>query len=185
MRRYEQIYILRQSLSEDEINQVVENSNQIVLDDEGSIISVNKWGMRKLAYPIKKELQGYYVLADVAATPAAVAEIERKFRIDDSVLKYLTVKVSDSMTAEEISDAQNAAASQAAEAEVAEDSSEVAEEPAAKEAKTKPAPAEKADAEPADKEAEDKHAPAEKADAEPAATGTDDVEPTTEEKASK
>jgi small subunit ribosomal protein S6 len=168
MRRYEQIYILRQSLSEDEINQVVENSNQIVLDDEGTIISLNKWGMRKLAYPIKKEPQGYYVLADVAATPAAVAEIERKFRIDDAVLKYLTVKVSDSMTAEEISEAQNAAASQAAESEAAEDSSAVDEGTASPEPETKPAPT-----------------PAEKTEAEPATVETDDVEPTTEEKASK
>jgi len=176
MRRYEQIYILRPSLSEDEINQVIENSNQIVLDDEGTIISLNKWGMRKLAYPIKKEPQGYYVLADVAATPAAVAEIERKFRIDDAVLKYLTVKVSDAMTAEEISDAQNAAASQAAESEAAEDSTVVDEEPASPKTETKPAPVEKTETEPAI---------VEKTDAEPATVETDDVEPTIEEKAGK
>ena len=80
MRRYEQIYILRPSLSEDEINNVVENTNQIIQSESGSIISNDKWGMKKLAYPIKKELQGYYVFCDFASTPAAVSEMERKFR---------------------------------------------------------------------------------------------------------
>ena len=103
MRRYEQIYILRPALSEDEISRVVENTNQLILDDGGAVIFLNKWGMRKLAYPIKKEIQGYYILCDFAATPVVVSEIERKFRIDDAVLKYLTVRVSDTISAEEIS----------------------------------------------------------------------------------
>lgn len=113
MRRYEQIYILRASLSEDEINKVVENTDQIITDEEGCIISNIKWGMKKLAYPIKKELQGYYIFSDFAATPAAVAEVERKFRIDDSVLKYMSIKLSDSISAEEIKVAQNDAAAKA------------------------------------------------------------------------
>jgi small subunit ribosomal protein S6 len=116
MRRYEQIYILRPSLSEDQITAVIENANQVVLGEDGAIIAVNRWGMRKLAYPIKKEPQGYYVLCDFAGTPGAVAEIERKFRIDDSVLKYLTVKLADSITAEEISAAKEEAESKAAHA---------------------------------------------------------------------
>jgi len=113
MRRYEQIYILRPSLSEDEISTVIENTNQIITDEEGCIISTIKWGMKKLAYPIKKELQGYYIFSDFATTPAAVAEVERKFRIDDSVLKYLSIKLSDSISAEEIEAAQNDAAAKA------------------------------------------------------------------------
>ena len=106
MRRYEQIFILRPSLGEDEINTVIENSQQIITGEAGTIISTVKWGMKKLAYPIKKELQGYYVFSDFAATPAAIAEVERKFRIDDSVLKYLSVKLADSISAEEIQTAQ-------------------------------------------------------------------------------
>jgi len=113
MRRYEQIYILRPSLSEDEISKVVENTNQIITDEQGTIISNIKWGMKKLAYPIKKELQGYYVFSDFAATPGAVSEVERKFRIDDSVLKYLSIKLADSITKEEIDAAQEDAAAKA------------------------------------------------------------------------
>lgn len=139
MRRYEQIYILRPSLTEEEITTVIENSNQIILDEGGAIIALNKWGMRKLAYPIKKEPQGYYVLADFAATPDAVAEIERKFRIDDAVLKYLTVRTSDAITAEEIAEAQNAAetAAAATETDVVEDNETAKDADVVKEAATK------------------------------------------------
>ena len=102
MRRYELIYILRPGLGEDQINNITEYATQIILDEKGTIIDLNKWGMKKLAYAIKKETQGYYVYCEFAGTPAAVAEIERKFRIDDGVLKYLTIKTADAMTEEAI-----------------------------------------------------------------------------------
>ncbi len=114
MRRYETIYILRPSLGENEITTIIENTNQLIKDVDGAIISLQKWGMKKLAYLIKKENQGYYVYCDYTATPEVVAEIERKFRIDDAVLKYLTVKLADSITAE-----QTAAAADEAEAKLA------------------------------------------------------------------
>ena len=102
MRRYETIFILRPSAGEEEINRIVGSTTQIILDEKGSIIELNKWGMKKLAYFIKKESLGYYVFCDFAGTPDAVAEIERKFRIDDLVLKYMTIKTAGSITEEEI-----------------------------------------------------------------------------------
>ena len=105
MRRYETIYILRPTLSEDEITKVVENTSQIILDEKGTIIELNKWGMKKLAYLIKKESQGYYVYCEYAGSPVAVAEIERKFRIDDSVLRYLTIKTATAISEEQIQQA--------------------------------------------------------------------------------
>lgn len=113
MRRYEQVCILRPSLSEEEITRIIDNTTQLIQEDEGSVIFLNKWGMRKLAYPIKKESQGYYVLCDFAASPAVVSEIERKFRIDDAVLKYLTVKISEAISAEEIETARSEAEARA------------------------------------------------------------------------
>jgi small subunit ribosomal protein S6 len=102
MRRYETIFILRPNSSEEEINRIIDNTSQVIGNDQGSIIEMNRWGMKKLAYLIKKESLGYYVFCDYAASPAAVNEIERKFRIDDAVLKYLTIKIDESMTAEKI-----------------------------------------------------------------------------------
>jgi small subunit ribosomal protein S6 len=127
MRRYETIYILRPTLGEEEINTVIDNTTKIIQSDNGLIIESDKWGIKKLAYPIKKESLGYYVLCDFAGTPEAVAEIERKFRIDDSVLRYLTVKLSDAITAEEAETAtaelaiRKAAAQQASETEQEDD----------------------------------------------------------------
>ena len=115
MRRYEMISIFRPGLGEDTVNAIVENTRKIIEDDQGTVISVVRWGMKKLAYPIKKEKQGLYYFYEYAANPAAVSEIERKFRIDDGVLKYLTVKIADSISAEELqtaiadSDQRNAA----------------------------------------------------------------------------
>ncbi len=105
MRRYETIFILRPNVGEDEINRVVESTSKIIVDEKGTIIELDKWGMKKLAYLIKKESLGYYVYCDYAGTPAAVAEIERKFRIDDTVLKYMTIKTAISITEEDIQEA--------------------------------------------------------------------------------
>ena len=105
MRRYETIYILRPNLGEEEISTVIENTNAIIQQEKGTIIELNKWGMKKLAYLIKKESLGFYVYCDYAGTPAAVAEIERKFRIDDAVLKYMTIKIASSISAEQIEQA--------------------------------------------------------------------------------
>ena len=105
MRRYETIFIIRPSSGEEEINRIIENTRQIILDEKGSVIELNKWGMKKLAYVIKKESLGYYVFCDFAGTPAAVAEIERKFRIDDQVLKYLTIKTAEAIRDDEIAQA--------------------------------------------------------------------------------
>jgi small subunit ribosomal protein S6 len=105
MRRYETIFILRPNAGEDEINRVVESTSKIILDEKGTIIEMDKWGVKKLAYLIKKESLGYYVYCDYAGTPAAVSEIERKFRIDDTVLKYMTIKTAASITEEDIQEA--------------------------------------------------------------------------------
>lgn len=114
MRRYETVFIIRPSQSEDEINTIIENTKKIVLDEKGSIISLSRWGLKKLAYTIKKENQGQYIYCDFAGTPAAVSEIERKFRIDDAVLKYLTIKLADSITDEQIQKAIDEAATKLA-----------------------------------------------------------------------
>ena len=109
MRRYETIFIVRPSAGDEEINRIIETTRQIILDEKGTIIELNKWGMKKLAYPIKKENLGFYVFFDFAGTPAAVAEIERKFRIDDMVLKYMTIKTAESIQEDEIEQAVAAA----------------------------------------------------------------------------
>ncbi len=102
MRRYETIYILRPTLGEEEINRVIESTNAILTADDGDIIAIDKWGLRKLAYLIKKESNGYYVFCDYGTDPDNVTEMERRFRIDDAVMKYMTLKVADTIDIEGI-----------------------------------------------------------------------------------
>ncbi|MBC8209337.1 MAG: 30S ribosomal protein S6 [Desulfobulbaceae bacterium] len=135
MRRYETIYILRPNMSETEISSIIDNTTAILTSNGGTTIQLDKWGMRKLAYEIKKESLGYYVYCDYTANPAECAEMERKFRIDDSVLKYMTVKLNKDISSEEVAavmaeiesrDAANAAAADEENAEAAVDSQDQA-----------------------------------------------------------
>ena len=93
MRSYETIIIVRPGASgEDELNAIIDKFTGIIKEQGGSISNVDKWGLRKLAYIIKKEQQGSYVFYAYESAPASVKEMERQLRIDDRILKYLTVK---------------------------------------------------------------------------------------------
>jgi small subunit ribosomal protein S6 len=97
MRHYETTCVLRPGLGETVFAEVMERTCAIVTDDGGSVIDLDRWGMKQLAYPIKKESQGYYFCLNSAATQSAVQEMERVFRIDDRVLRYLTIKLHDTI----------------------------------------------------------------------------------------
>lgn len=97
MRRYETTYILRPNLGEEQFSEIIERTNNIITGDGGAIINLERWGNRKLAYEIRKENLGQYVYLDYAAPGATIQEMERIFRIDDNVLRFLTVKLADSI----------------------------------------------------------------------------------------
>ncbi len=132
MRRYETTYILRPTLSEDEVTAVIEATNSVLSGDNGQIIALDKWGVRTLAYLIQKETQGYYVYCDYATSPVNVSEMERKFRIDDSVMKYMTIKLSDSIDAEGVEAARGEYEAAVIAAAKAQEEAEKTEEEAAK-----------------------------------------------------
>ena len=102
MRRYETTYILRPNLGENQFTEVIERTNDIIKNNGGTIIYLERWGIKKLAYEIKKETQGYYIYFDYAAQASSVHEMERIFRIDDRVLRYLTIKLADVIDEETI-----------------------------------------------------------------------------------
>ena len=102
MRHYETTYILRPNLGEAQFTEIIERTNAIITNDGGAVIHLDRWGVKRLAYEINKEIQGYYVYLNYAAPGKTVDEIERIFRIDDKVLRYLTVKLGDAMNAESI-----------------------------------------------------------------------------------
>ena len=120
MRHYETTYILRPNLGEEQLTEIIDRTNAIVTNDDGAIIYLDRWGIKRLAYEIKKEAQGYYVYLNYAAPTRTVDEIERIFRIDDRVLRYLTVKLGDTMNAEAIEAEKQRIADKAAALAVAE-----------------------------------------------------------------
>ena len=93
MRRYETIVIIDPDLSDEERKPVIDRINDLFPQLEGFVVMFDDWGNRKLAYPIKKKSRGYFVRIDFCGTGSLVDEMERFFRIDDRVLKYMTVLV--------------------------------------------------------------------------------------------
>lgn len=93
MRIYEQLFIVRPDAAEPEIDSYLEQITGLISGAGGNVRKLEKWGIRKLAYPVEKRHEGYYVLLEYSATPDVVKEIERRFRVSDLVLKYLTVRI--------------------------------------------------------------------------------------------
>lgn len=94
-RRYETIFITPADIPEEELHALIERYSAIVKGRKGILVKIEKWGKRKLAYEIKKQTRGYYVLLDFAGQTDIVNELERNFKIDDKILKYMTVKKED------------------------------------------------------------------------------------------
>ena len=169
MRHYETTYILRPNLGEDQFNEVIERTNTIITDDGGSIINLDRWGMKRLAYEIKKETQGYYVHVNYAAPGTTIDEMERIFRIDDRLLRFLTIKLNDSIDQESIDKEKEHIAAQTSTAETADaevESAEAKKETADAEVESEKAEEETAGAEEISAEAEKKTADAEAISAE-------------------
>lgn len=102
MKRYETLFIVQSELSSDDITAIIDRYSKIITDMKGTILKVERWGKRKLAYLIRKQSRGFYILIDFAGKREIVAEVERILKFDDKVLKYMSVKLADGITAEEI-----------------------------------------------------------------------------------
>ena len=113
MRRYETIVIIDPDLSAEKREPVLERVKDVIAQQDGYLALLDDWGTRKLAYEIKKKERGHYVRFDFCGTGAVVDEIERFFRIDDRVLKYMTVLLEKGVDIEKIKEEIAAAESKA------------------------------------------------------------------------
>ncbi|MEJ2731920.1 MAG: 30S ribosomal protein S6 [Deltaproteobacteria bacterium] len=113
MRRYETIIITDPDLSAEQRDPILQRVADVVNQGDGYLALTDEWGARKLAYEIKKKDRGYYVRFDFCGTGAVVNEMERFFRIDDRVLKYMTVLLDKSADIEKIKEEIAAAQSEA------------------------------------------------------------------------
>ncbi|MBS0271734.1 MAG: 30S ribosomal protein S6 [Proteobacteria bacterium] len=90
---YETVFIARQDLSAAQVETLATNLTDILTQGQGDVTKTEFCGLRTLAYSIKKNRKGHYVLFNIDAPPAAVKEMERQMRLNEDILRFLTLKV--------------------------------------------------------------------------------------------
>lgn len=93
MRNYESLYIIHPDVVGDELTAMVEKFQGVLTDQGAEIHKLDNWGVRKLAYPIKKVERGCYVQTYFQADPQIITEFERRLRLDENVLRFLTIRL--------------------------------------------------------------------------------------------
>ncbi|MHA1597250.1 MAG: 30S ribosomal protein S6 [Alphaproteobacteria bacterium] len=93
MAYYESVFIARQDISATQVEGLTETFTKVIGDQGGKIANTESWGLRALAYKINKNRKGHYVLMNIDAPGEAIHEMERQMRINEDVLRYMTIKV--------------------------------------------------------------------------------------------
>ena len=100
MRKFETLLLLSPELSAKDRDTLLETLTVIIEREGGAMVTVDQWGMRDLAYPVRKVMRGFYVRLEYTGPAPLVAELERNIRITDGIFKFVSVKLAD--TAEEV-----------------------------------------------------------------------------------
>jgi len=90
---YETVFIARQDMTPAQVDELTAATAKIITDGQGKILKTDNWGLRTLAYKIKKNRKGYYVLFNMDAPADAMLEMERQIRLNEDVLRYMTIRV--------------------------------------------------------------------------------------------
>lgn len=92
-RTYEVMFIVDPKAGDEELTRLSENLQQVIADQGGTVTKNEQMGRRQLAYPIGRINEGHYVLLEVEGTGREIAELERRMRVNDQVIRYITVRV--------------------------------------------------------------------------------------------
>lgn len=92
MHRYETLFILHPEIPEAQVRETLDRLRRLIEGMEGQIAEIQDWGIRDLAYPIRKQPRGTYVLAQYSARPEVVKELERNLKLADEVLRFISVR---------------------------------------------------------------------------------------------
>jgi small subunit ribosomal protein S6 len=102
MRKYETVFISDPDLKDQTRSDLFDKVRNIIAKENGILLDFDEWGNKKLAYEIKKKLRGHYVCVKYGGTGDLVRELERNFRLSDDVLKFMTILLSDDVTAQQL-----------------------------------------------------------------------------------
>ena len=97
MRIYEELFIAKPDAPDEEVDAFIEQMKTSVSNGGGTVDKVEKWGKRKLAYKVDRYREGAYVLFQFSASPETVKEFERRLRVSDLVIKFLTVRIDETL----------------------------------------------------------------------------------------
>jgi len=100
LHEYELTLIVRADLDDGVIDGLVEKVEAVITDNDGHILIRDDWGKRKLAYPIQNQLKGHYFLVSFLSAATMIGELERKIRIEDKIVRFLTVRIADAVDVE-------------------------------------------------------------------------------------
>ncbi len=92
LRNYELVYVVRPDIADENLDPIVEKISQLITSRGGTISEVERWGKRKLAYPIKHFTEGNYVLTNFKLSPAASKEVESNLLISEEIIRFLIIK---------------------------------------------------------------------------------------------
>jgi small subunit ribosomal protein S6 len=93
MRVYEELFIVKPDAVEEEVDGFLDQLKTLIAHGEGTVDKVDRWGIRKLAYRVSKYVEGQYILMQFSSSPESVKEIERRLRVTDMVIKFITVRI--------------------------------------------------------------------------------------------
>lgn len=100
MANYESVLIARQDLGASQVSSLVSDLSGIISAQGGEVVRVDNWGLKNLAYRVKKNRKGHYVVLNISAPAQAIAEYERLMRVNEDVIRYMTIRVDEFSNAE-------------------------------------------------------------------------------------
>jgi len=93
VRTYEVVFVAAPSLTTEELDAFIQHSQTVVEGKGGQVVKVDNWGKKPLAYKIKKYRDGYYVVLTIEGEGPAIAELERRFRVTDTIIRFMSVRM--------------------------------------------------------------------------------------------
>jgi small subunit ribosomal protein S6 len=97
VRNYEVVFIAAPTLTSEELDAFINHAQTVIEGKNGKIVKVDNWGKKTLAYKINKFREGYYVVLSIEAEGGAIAELERRFRVTDFIIRFISVRIDEDL----------------------------------------------------------------------------------------
>ena len=97
MRNYEVVFVAAPTLASEELDSFIEHIQTVVESKNGKVVKIDNWGKKSLAYKIKRFREGYYVVLTIEGDGSAITELERRFRVTDYIIRYISVRIDEAV----------------------------------------------------------------------------------------